>query len=239
MRRHPLGWAAWIGMVCAVALPSLASAQVVEVTGERLGRKALRVFGPSADDVVAGEQAIALQAPAGRRLNGVVIALFNPRPRTFWWAYQSTEGSDAPKDGWLSPWLMSGAIYADEERIVRFSGVSRRGLWMRESQDIVDSFRVGMGQVLGHIEQMAPEWFGAGGWYLLHQDVLLAPHLKPADQEFFQLPLHAEALPDATITDVQRTLSEWTLQLHGNNPDHPAARLSLGHDGQVHAFVAQ
>ena len=226
-------------MVCAVVLPSLASAQVVEVTGERLGRKALRVFGPSADDVSAVEQAIALQAPSGQRLNGVAISLFNPKPRILWWTYQSTDGSDTPADGWLSSWMMSGAIYADEERIVRFSGVSRRGLWMRESRDIVESFRVGMEQAFGLIEQSAPEWFGAGGWSLLHQDVLLAPHLNPADQDFFQLPFHAEALPDAAITEIQRTPSEWILQLHGNNPAHPSARLSLGHDGQVHAFVSQ
>ena len=213
------------------------SAAVVSPVGRRIERPIENALGSTHTRLVAFEQAVSLQSPAGDGLTGCIMAVFDPQRRLFWWSYQSTDGSDVPEGGWLSWWLDAGAIYADKERVARFSTVSGRGFWFRESTDTVDSIDEGFARAVTMIERMAHEFFGAGGWYLLHQEIVLYPILTSTEQEFFILPGHAEALPNARVIDIQRTQSEWVLTLQGSNPEHRHARVHVRHDGSPKSFA--
>ena len=236
MRRH-IAWVALGGLLWTAGPGSVRAAEVVTFVGERTQRPVDEAFGPAKAELVALAQPILMGSPNGQRLHGYLMALAHPRTRVFWWTYQSVEGSVAPAGGWLSWWLHAGAIYADDNRIARFSSVNRRGLWLRESTEVADSLDEGLARAKEAIQWVAPEFFGAGGWYLLNQKVALAPVLRWADHAFFLLPLHAEGLLDASIVHIERSPREWRFVLHGGNPAHPSARLVLGNDGSAISFA--
>ena len=226
------GGLAWLLLPVAMS-----SAAVVSLTD---GPTEVQVsaIGPTRSQLIARAQPVLLRSPASDQLTGCIMMVFDPKRHLFFWSYQATDRSRVPKGGWLSWWLGDATIYADEQRLARFSDVGglEHGLWFRESTDVVQSIEEGVARAFATIEQIAPEFFGAGAWYLLYREMLLYPILTNTDRQFFILPGHAEALPGAKVTDIERTPSEWALMLQGSNPDRPHAHLRFRHDGSVTSF---
>jgi len=218
-------------MAAWLACPAVASAGAASFTGTRETRPVDQVFGPGIA-LTAVEQPVIIEAPSGQQLTGAIMVLMDPERGIMWWTYQAGE----PEDGRLFRWMKRGAAYADGTRIARFALLGRT-VWWRESTDVVDSLDAGLAGALASLEQVAPEFFSAGAWYLFHHESQLQPPvITNADWPFFTLPYHSEALPDADIIGIQRTPSDWVLKLKGHNPDAPGARLQLRHDGVATSF---
>jgi hypothetical protein len=200
-------------MLCVTAALPLAGCltpQSAQSTGtDAMQTQAIGIQSPGGSiPALAAEVGADLQLPSGRIDLGVIVAVYEPKSRLFWWGYELRNPSVITSA--IARLEQRSTLFLTDAKLVSFA-VDGRFLSIREGTERVDSLQQGVDRAqaslqasLGELEHGTKEWF-------------TRVDLSALGAEFFLRPARAATLEPSAITAVVFAGGQWRVSLRGLN----------------------